>query len=104
MVRAVMRKPLAGQLVGILDALDGIDQVVDVDLIAVERDDHPAGDGVDLRPVDAVEPAKLRLDQARDRMAIRPAQALDLDVRATVPDPPASLAPAGRDRDPAGDR
>ena len=103
MIGPVMRETLVRQVVGILDALDDVADLVDADLVPVERDDDPAGDGVDLSPLNPVNLRERPFQRARGRVVLRPVNPPDLDMRAPVADPAASLAAAGRDRQPAGD-
>ena len=80
MLGPLVREGLAVQLVGLLEALDDLDEVVDLELVAVEGDHHPTEDRVDLGPVHALEPREVLLEPPRERLGAFAVHPADLDV------------------------
>ncbi len=101
MIRAVMGEALFRQIIGVFDAANHVDEVVDINLVTVECHDDAADDSVDLSPVDALKCSERGLYVARNGMGLRPVYALDLDVRAPVAHPPPPVTATRGLRDPA---
>src|SRR5262249_30267653 len=95
---------LIRQVVGVLDALDDVNQPVQVDAVAVESHHYLAGHGVDLSPADPVQAGQRRVQLPGDGVTLWPVDALDLDVSPAVARPFAPLTPARRERNPARHR
>ena len=94
----VVRKALVAGVVRLLDVLDDRDEVVEFDRVGIEEDHCPSDDGVDLGPVDALEPLECVLEVTEHRRVTRIADAAHLDVSPAVGDGgvplPASLSVA----------
>ncbi|MEZ5143930.1 MAG: hypothetical protein R2726_15625 [Acidimicrobiales bacterium] len=95
---AVVGEPLVTDAVAILDGLDDVDQLAHVDRVAVEGDDHPAGDAVDLGPVHALQASERRGDPLVEGLAAGVLDGLDLDVGPALAGPHATPVPAPRRR------
>ncbi len=84
MVRSIVREPLVGDVVELLDRLERFDQVVSFDRFWVEDDDEAADDGVDLGPFDTVESLDGCLRVSGKRGMLRPVGSAHLNVGMTV--------------------
>jgi hypothetical protein len=89
----IVGEALFVNLVSLFDPFDDTEQVVGIDALGVEDDDDSADDGVDLRPVHALDVAQCPLHVPGYVLVVRTTDSANLDVRPSIGHPDAPVAP-----------
>ncbi len=106
MLRARRRELLTVRAVGVFYGLDHVDEISDIDAVAVVGCDHPPRNNVYLCPVNPLQRRECLLESLHELLGVRPVYSANLDVSTSIASPhTAPAAPrAGDPGNEAGNR